>query len=237
MARTSIRAAIDRAHEIISQKAVDQDLTGGETKRALDILNRLLATYSNTSIQVPYFQTVSFTLSAGKAEYIFKPTGGDVDSNKISYLESVQLRDGNILYALGNSITPDAYYNTNRSITSSVRPGSVFLQQTLDSSKIIFLPTPNNTFQAELTAKFDIFPVSIDDDLETYVPASWDNFIILDLAYNLHAYYPAGRWDDNLRKLHNETKANISTGSDKDPHVDYDPRLASLSSYDYYGRF
>lgn len=237
MARTSIRAVIDRAHEIISRKAVDQDLTGGETQRALDILNRLLATYSNVSVQVPYFVTISFTLSAGKAEYVIKPTGGDVDSNKIAYLESVQIRDGNVLYALGNSITPDAYYNTDRSLTTSVRPSKVFLQQTLDSSKIIFLPTPNNTFQAELTAKFDIFPVSINDDLETYVPASWDNFIILDLASNLVAYYPASKWDDNLRKLHSEAKSNISTGSDKDPHVDYDPRLASLYSYDYYGRF
>lgn len=234
MARTSVRTVIDRAHELIGQKSPDQELTN-EAARGLEVLNRMLASYSNTAAKIPYFETVEFTLSAGKAEYVFTPSGGDVDSKKIAELEAVQLRDNQTLYALGSSITADAYYNTHRVLTTSGLPAQVFLQQSLDSSTIIFLPKPNQSFTGLVTAKFEVFPVLINDDLESYVPANWDDFIIFDLAYRLHPYYKGSVWDDNLRKIHAKLQSAITAGTDRDPHVDYDPRLAPVYPYNYYG--
>jgi hypothetical protein len=204
---------VNTAFYLIGLINPNEGIPGYYTTEAIYLLNTLLDHYMSVERLIPYFATLEFTLTAGKAEYLVGPGSSEVTSEKISSIGQASLSLNNVSYPLeqikyfnlqGNT------YTTNKRAT----PATIILQNQVYESKIILYPIPDRDYLLQLQIKEQIGPLT-DQSLLVELPVEYHRFLTYALARDLSSIFRVSKaWTPLLENEYQTMKKNLMGNAD-----------------------
>ncbi len=188
MAITTVKDLIFRAYRDAGIIGADRDVTGYEADEGLDRLNMLIANLYSSSIYIPFYESVKFTLKPDQAEYVIdQGTAPDVNHAPLVSLEFCTVELGGVKYPVEVLDYADYYQLPKIDSTASI-PSQVLLFKTPNSSKIIFYYKPSEAYPCELIGKFQTGEWTLTTKL-TSLALIYRRFLQFALSRELNAIY------------------------------------------------
>ncbi len=156
-----------------------ETVTGDKIDEGLDLLNSLLAILSAKIDFINFYTLYDFSLVAGQESY-FIP---DLVS-----IETVVFFIGPVRYSI-SPVPRRAYRGTSRVNTVTALPLNVYWTRVLGGMNIDFFPLPIDSYPAQLTGKFSITSVTLNQDLSLTLAAFFIEYLRYELADYMCAQY------------------------------------------------
>ena len=210
---TTSNAIIEDAYKLLGMFSEDRPLSGGRITEGLKTLNFLLKHFESSTPAIAYQEVLSFQVIGGKQEYTFSTAAGaDVDSRKIVELNFVNIEDSSFSYPV--AVKSDVYFfRSVRQLHLTGRPTECYLQNSPETSRIVFFSIPDKNYNCNIKAKFVLEQVELSEPIDE-VPASYQLFLIYALAKLLHSKFPGSLWTVDNENDYKDAKSNISSSSD-----------------------
>jgi hypothetical protein len=151
-----------------------ETVSGDQLSDGLDRLNALLAIKTANRRLIPYFTIYDFTLTAGVESYYIP---------KLISIDTFTFFIGDVRYSC---ILQDRkmYFGSGRVNNIDSLPYNYHLERELGGARIYLYFLPNSNFPAQITAKFSLNSVTLNQDLLLTL----DQFYIEYLRYSLAEY-------------------------------------------------
>lgn len=199
-ARDIIENAMRKAGILTKNEAMAAD----EAQDGLEMLNDLLASYSNDSMTV-YARTLeTFTLSAGDTTYTIG-SGGDFNTTRPIKVISAYVRSGGIDYPL--ELLSDENYAAVTLKTSGGIPAYINFTNGFPLATLNIFPAPSSSYSIFLLTEKQLTNIA---SLNTTIdfPPGWNRMLTYNLAKELAPEYgvdlPAG-----VLEIANESRQNV----------------------------
>jgi len=208
MART-VNRLIEQSFRKAGLFTQDRSIDGYKVTEALDMLNDILDENSAEPSYVAFYEVLTFPMTAGKREYsIGTNVGNDVVHNRMCSLKEVALITTDTRYPV-KIIDDREYYSVVYYESASGRPSSVFLQNEIGQSNLIFISSPDIAYDCEVKAKFILSNLTLNTDI-TNVPPYYRQYLKYSLAKELALEYMPKNWtpahESRLVKLENHLR-------------------------------
>lgn len=151
-----------------------ETVSGDQLSDGLDRLNALLAIKTANRRLIPYFTLYDFTLTAGVESYYIP---------KLISIDTFTFFIGDVRYSC---IVQDrkVYFGSGRVNNIDSLPYNYHIERELGGARIYLYFLPNSNFPAQITAKFSLNSVTLNQDLSLTL----DQFYIEYLRYSLAEY-------------------------------------------------
>jgi hypothetical protein len=208
MART-VNRLIEQAFRKAGLFTQDRIIQGYKINEALDMLNDILDENSSEMSYVAFYEVFTFAMTPGQREYtIGRNVGNDVDHNRIVALKQVSLIASGARYPV-NIISDNDYYSVIYYESAQGRPSSVFFQNEIGQSNLIFISKPDIAYDCEIKAKFILSNLALNTDI-TNVPPYYLQYLKYALAKELALEYLPANWtaahESRFKKLENHLR-------------------------------
>lgn len=161
-----------------------EDPSSDEADDALDMLNDLLASWSNDSMVV-YARTLeSFTLSAGVASYTIG-SGGTFNTVRPIKIISAYVRSGGIDYPL--EIESEENYDAVSLKTTGSIPEFIIFSNAFPLATLTLYPLPATAYTLFLRTEKQLSSFTLNQDVD--LPPGWKRALIHNLAVELAPEY------------------------------------------------
>lgn len=169
------RKLITRAYWLaqIVSRGLEQ-VTGDQMDEGLDLLNFLLEFKSTDLRLIPYFQRFQFTFTAGEESYFI---------DNLLDIQTMTFNLGTVRYGM-TSQTRRTYFGNSRVNNITSLPFTYRAERELNGMRIWVYFLPNQDFTVDITGKFALQPVTLDQDLSL----TYDTFYLEYLRYALAEY-------------------------------------------------
>jgi hypothetical protein len=151
-----------------------QTVSGEDLNDGLQMLNALLSFKTADQRLIPYFSIYNFTAVIGQEEY-FIPN--------LVMPQTLTFTISTTRYSM-ISESRDKYFGTPRANDVQSLPYQYFIERCFQGSNLYMYFLPNETYPFQLTGKFSLEDVSLNQDLST----TYDQFYIEYLRYALAEY-------------------------------------------------
>lgn len=202
---TTARDVITRSLQFIGAITRFDTLKAGEAEDALDDLNNMLASWSNTSLLSYYRVTESFALTPGDGEYTIGPSGDFNTARPISLI-SAYVRDG-ISDINIDFMTDQEYASINEKTLQGV-PSYINFDNASPLATIKIYPIPDSAYTLYLLSEKKLSALTLDADIE--LPPGWILAMQSNLAMILAPQY-GQPVSGELARLATESLGSIKT--------------------------
>ncbi len=161
-----------------------EDPSADEAVDALEMLNDLLASWSNDSMVV-YARTLeSFTLNSGVPSYTIGPSG-TFDTIRPIKIISAYVRSGGIDYSL--EIESEENYDAVALKSTGSIPEFIIFSNAFPLANLTFYPTPATQYTLFLRTEKQLTSFTLSQDVD--LPPGWKRALIHNLAVELAPEY------------------------------------------------
>ena len=183
---TTARTIIKKALQKIGALYKSEDPSADEANDGLDLLNGMLASWSNKSMLINARITEQFVLAGGKRDYTMGPNGDFNTVRPISMI-SGYVTSGEIDYNF-EFISDEEYANIQYKGNQSPYPEFCNPTNSYPLSTLTFYPVPAAAFLITLITEKQLTSFSsLDSDVA--MPPGWDQALIYNLAILLAPEY------------------------------------------------
>lgn len=180
-----------------------EDPSADEAADALDMLNDLLASWSNDSMVV-YARTLeSFTLSGGVASYTIGPSG-TFDTVRPIKIISAYVRSGGIDYSL--QVESEENYDAVALKTTGSIPEYIIFSNAFPLATLTLYPQPATAYTLFLRTEKQLSNFTLSQDVD--LPPGWKRALIHNLAVELAPEY-GQQIAPEVYEIAKESKAEI----------------------------
>lgn len=218
------RELVSAALRLIGASAPGESLSAGEATDGLAALNRMLGSWSNDNLLVPYRVREEFSLVAGQQSYTIG-VSGNFNTARPMAIENAFLLDESQSPAferLINVLNQDRWAEISIKGLESEVPTDLFMNDAFPQATIYIYPKPTAVKKLVL---FSLKPIST-MTLDTVIsfPPGYERALIFNLAIDLAPEY--GRTvADTVVNGATESKAAIQRTNIKPTYLAADPAL------------
>ncbi|CAB4148835.1 hypothetical protein UFOVP855_2 [uncultured Caudovirales phage] len=186
------RKLITRAYwlsQIVSRGL--ETVTGDQMSEGLDLLNLLLDVKGSDTRLIPYFTRYQFPLVAGQEEYFIE---------NLFDIQTLTFNYGNVRYGM-TSQTRAKYFGNSRVNNITSLPFTYRAERELHGMRIWVYFLPNDDYTVDLTGKFALANVTLDEDLTLTYDTYYLEYLRYALAQYLCSEYAIDMQPESLAKF------------------------------------
>lgn len=212
---TTINDIIRRAYLLTSAFTYETQPTADDINTGLFLLNLIIRNDPMGSI-VPYYQTISFELTANQEMYTLgRSQGAYFACNRIADISTAYVTLDQVNYPLKPLTRYEFYGISSRQIIQSI-PKNFFMQNTTNDDTELFLyPQPNKNYQITLQVKTDIDYLTLFTPV-TQLPEYYQRWMIYKLASELNDYRPSAVWNEEKQRKLDALQQKVENSADLD---------------------
>lgn len=169
----------------------------------LEMLNDLLASYSNDSMVVYARSVDSFTLSGGVGSYTIG-SGGTFDTSRPVKIISAYIRVGGVDYPL-STINDDQFSRITYKPTTGI-PEVINFTNDFPLSTIKLYPIPSGSYTIYIVSEKQLTEFTINQDVD--LPAGWKRMLIYNLAMEMFPEF-GQQATQEVKMIADESKALV----------------------------
>jgi len=231
MART-VNRLIEQSFRKAQLYTQDRIIEGYKITEALDMLNDILDENSAEASYVAFYQLLTFAMTPGKREYtIGRNVGNDIVNNRLVELKHVSLIASETRYPV-RIITDNDYYSVIYYESAAGRPSSVFSQNEIAQTTLIFISKPDIAYTCEVKGKFILSDLELNTDIEN-VPPYFYQYLKYALAKELALEYLPANWTPNHEKRFMKLENHLRTMNDYDTSIRFSDALIGRRQWYY----
>jgi len=228
----TVREIISDAAKTIGALAAGETLPASEATDGLNILNRMVATFSNEQLIIYARTTDEFTLTGNQQSYTWG-TSGDFNSARPLSVELAlaKITGQNEEYPV-KILTAQEWANITDKTTTSSLVSRVYIEFTNPTVTVKTWPIPN---AANKLIFYSLKPLSSFSALGDSVslPPGYDEMLVSNLALRLAPSYGKAA-SAELIEIARQSKANIKRINSKPELLTSDPVISGRRIYNIY---
>jgi hypothetical protein len=219
----TVKQFVAESYQLISASSPVVPLHGSDTNTAVNVLNRLLKSYSSSGLLTTIAQKINFTLPEGQlfatfgdASYVPTPT---VTQGRLSNLERAWLSLDGVDYPLINE-DRGVFFGSYKYFPQLGLPRFVIVTNDLNVTTLQFYPGPSQPYEVWIYGKFEL-PYLTENDTMVNIPYYQYMFLQFALARFL-AFYKgrSSAWDAKLEAMYKELEDQMESVSTIDLVID-----------------
>lgn len=212
MART-VNKLIEQSFKKAGLFTQDKIIKGYQITEALETLNDILDENSADTTYVAFYELITFPMVPGKREYsIGTNLGNDVTHNRIIELKHVSLIASGARYPV-RIIDDWQYYTVVYYESAQGRPASVFYQNEIGQTNLIFISKPDIAYTCELKAKSILSNLELNTNISN-VPPYYLQYLKYALGKELALEYMPSNWTPAHEARFNKLESHLRSMTD-----------------------
>jgi len=216
---TTALQIITKAMQKVGVLVKSESPSADESADALDMLNDILASWSNDSIFIISRVTESFTLAAGTSSYTIGASQ-TFNTTRPIYIVEAHIRQNNTDYPV--SIEDDEIYQRVTDKTLQSIPYMLNYSNGFPTGTIKLYPSPAEAYTLFITSEKELTSFALADTVS--LPPGWKKALIYNLAVELAPEY-GQNVDPVILKIANDSKGAITQAIMKNRTMDMQPSL------------
>lgn len=213
----TVRQFVDDAYQLISASSPTVPLQGSDLSKGIQILNRLLKSFSATGLMTPIAVTTSVTLTIGQQEVVtgsstYTPTP-DITLGRLSNIEECWLLLSGVTYPLVQ-VAREEFNSAWKYDPLQGLPRFVIAFPQTEITTLRIYPAPSQVFEFFVRGKFQLGELTSNDDM-SLIPEYMQLYLTYALARQLAPFKGrANAWTAALETLYKELRDDISNASE-----------------------
>lgn len=219
----TVKEFIADSYQLVSASSPTVPLYGDDTSKGLKLLNRLLAQYSATGLNLTIAKHITFSLPIAQQEVTFGspdyvPTPF-VTEGRLANLQNAWLLLDGVTYPLIDE-SRNTFFASYKYDPQVGLPRFVIITNETDLTRMRFYPAASQVYEVNVYGKFQLEALTLNDDM-SILPGYYIRFLQLALAKDIAIY--KGRtqaWNQLLESMLEEAKDEIMAASSMNLNIE-----------------
>ncbi len=216
MVAQTVREFLNDSYQLINPNNPAAPLLGNNQIRGLNILNRLLSSYSGTGLMLTIAKQVDFTMAIGQMNVTFADPSytpaADVQSGRLANLQNAWLTLDGVTYPLIDE-SRNVFLDSYKFDPQLGLPRFVIIYNQDDITTMRVYPAPSQVYTLSVYGKFELALLTLNGDMSS-LPNYYTRYLQFATAKDLSMYTGrAEAWTDKLEAILKEAKEDMQSVS------------------------
>lgn len=214
---------VQDSYQLVSANSPTVPLQGDDLPKAVNILNRLVKSYSSSSLLLTIAQKITFTVAIGQqfvtfGDPTYVPTP-NITVGRLSNLERAWLELDGVDYPLIDE-SRGVFFGSYKFFPQLGLPRFVIITNDLNLTTMQLYPAPSQVYRLFVYGKFEL-PLFVMGGTMAALPLYYQRYLQFALAREL-AYYKgrSSAWDAKLEAMYQEARDEMESVSAMDLVID-----------------
>lgn len=212
MTTQTVREFLRDSYRIVSANTPTTGLHGDDLQKGIQILNRLLRSFSATGLLITVPKEVTYNLSADEGVVTFASTGATINEGRLSNMANAWVVLDGTTYPLKDESTNE-FFNSYKYAPLAGLPRYVIIQPGNDITTMTIYPKPSQAYELHVYGKFELTELT-ENDTMAELPEYYDRYLQLVLSRDLALYKSRiAAWTEDHKVMLKEAQDDMESVS------------------------